>query len=420
MKLKASPTQISDSVEKCVDLPEDAAEQVRRACGIDPKSELRILFFGGPGDVVGTFNFWVKGQQDQRIPVIAYSSMFYTLCHKLRAKGYVLTESDVQPEVPADGFEFIHTPHRRGGGRIRYRIDEYKFYKSAKRTVEKVDPHVIIASGDIPNALMRAFPASARVVLTMHNAYWPMGQHPSGLRGRRMLTQKTEAMQRLHAGVCTSPECARQLGILGMRSEACLVETPQILNSFAQDRVRDPDAVARRLVFLGRIEPEKGVFDLLTAFENLAKTVPDLTLDIAGTGSSLTHLEQVASVSRFQDRIIVHGLLAAQEVHDLLRRSDLLICPTRDVEGLALVVVEASIHNVPSVVSSVVPARELFPGGCAEFQAGDIAGLTESLRGLVSDKVAFAAITQALGSQTERFFDRSLSWGSMMFKALTL
>ncbi len=412
--------QNKDRVEHCVSLPDDAPEQVRRMCGLEADSELRILFFGGPGDVVGTFNRWAEGRQDPRTPVIAYSSMFYALSRKLRAKGLVLTESDIAPDTPADDFEFIYTPHKHGGGRIGYRLDEYNFYRAARDRVRQMNPHVIIIGGDVPDALIRTLPDSARVILTVHNAFWPMGQQPTDFRGRRRLAHKRQAFRRVDAAVCTSYECAQQLEALGVRRETCFVEMPQVLNQFAPEAPRAQDREARRLVYLGRVEPEKGVFDLVSAFDSLAADAPDVTLGIAGVGSASEELAGMVAASPFKDRITLHGLLAAGEVHGLLAHSDLLICPTQDYEGLALVVIEAAIHNVPSVTSSIVPARDLFPEGSVEFPAGDVAALADGMRSVVLDRDRYRAMTGALPTLTERFFDRSLSWGSMMYKALTV
>lgn len=412
--------QNRDRVEHSVSLPVDAPEQVRGTCGLEADSELRILFFGGPGDVVGTFNQWVQGHQDPRTPVIAYSSMFYTLSRKLRAKGLVLTESDVVPDTPAEDFEFIYTPRKHGGGRIGYRIDEYNFYRAARAKVRQLNPHVIIVGGDAPDALVRALPETARVILTVHNAFWQMGQQPTDFRGRRMLTRKRQAFSGVDAAVCTSHECALQLEALGVQRETCFVEMPQILNRFAPDVPRTPNREARKLVFLGRVEPEKGVFDLVSAFDRLAQEVPDVTLSIAGAGSASEELARMVAASPFSDRITLHGLLGAEQVHDLLAQSDLLICPTQDYEGLALVVIEAAIHNVPSVTSSIVPARDLFPEGSLEFPARDVAALTDRLRAVVQDSGRYRAMTAALPAVTDRFFDRSLSWGSMMYRALTV
>lgn len=109
-------------------------------------------------------------------------------------------------------------------------------------------------------------------------------------------------------------------------------------------------------------------------------------------------------------------------MHDRLERADLLVCPTRSEfsEGLALVVVEAAVHGVPTLLSSVVPAKDLFPGAVAEVPADDVAALRAALDRLASSPEDYRALCRAVLERSDAFFDRSLSWGSQLYKALLL
>lgn len=411
-----------DGLKHSVVLPPDAPARVRRALGLRPGSELKIAFFSGPGDVVGTFDYWTAGQHEPRTPIIAYSEMFFTLAAQLEAEAFILSESGQQPEKPVDGFHFVHTPRPRGRRGIGYRLDEFSFYRHASKRIREIDPHVVVAGGDAPNALIRAIPETARTILTVHNCFWQMGQPPKGPRARFRLFRKSRAFRRLHGAVCVSQACADQLETLGVSPEICKVQIPQILQKFAGSGDPNPMGPARRLVFLGRIEVEKGVFDLLAAFQKLAAEFPDLSLDFAGTGQSMDDLEQAVRESQLNDRITLHGRLGSEDVHSLLQGSDLLICPTRDdsgfFEGLAVVVAEAGIHGVPSVVSTVVPAQELFPGGSAVFPAGDADALEETLRSIIDNPQQYSGMQSTTLSSIDRFFDRSLSWGSTLYASL--
>ena len=59
-----------------------------------------------------------------------------------------------------------------------------------------------------------------------------------------------------------------------------------------------------RILFVGRITPEKGVHILLEAFRRIAPTFPDLTLDLVGSVSSLA-----------RDRLV--GMSEEKQIHDL-------------------------------------------------------------------------------------------------------
>lgn len=413
-----------DDFEHAHVLPENAGAVLRASLGLAPDAELRIAFFGGPGDVVGTFRQWRSGENEHRTPVIAYSEMFYSLASALDAHALILSEQAPLDDLAHPGFTFQHLPRPRPKGRLAYLRAERQFARCAARKLEAFKPHVAVLGGDAPNALLNRIDPGVRAVISVHNAYWTMGRRPSDLKSRIKLALKARAFRRLHGAVCTSEECARQARSLGVPEERCIAEIPQILRRYAGPPDQDACTTGQveRLLFLGRIEREKGVFDLLHAFHALADETPGLTLDLAGTGSVSAELERAIAESPHSQRITYHGLLEAERVHDLLKGSDLLVCPTRDskgfIEGLALVVAEAALHGVPSVVSTAVPARDLVPGGCAIFPANDAGKLTDTLRRLVRDPADYARKVETLRASRHRFFDRSLSWSSVLFRVI--
>jgi hypothetical protein len=71
---------------------------------------LRILYAAGPGDVVGTYHYWVTGQDDPSQVSITYSSQFYEVCRELDAETYVISSSS-QRKFYYDGqFKIQHRP----------------------------------------------------------------------------------------------------------------------------------------------------------------------------------------------------------------------------------------------------------------------------------------------------------------------
>ncbi|MDD7970900.1 glycosyltransferase family 4 protein [Roseinatronobacter alkalisoli] len=409
-----------EPVTQSVSLPPDAAHAVRQSLGLGAQSALRIAFVAGPGDAVGTFDHWQKGAHDPRTPVIAYSSMFYSVADALAADVLMLVEQDRQPAAPDPRFRFIHTPRRRGRRGIGYRLDERAFTACVLRHLRDFRPDVIIVGTDAPNALIAGLPATRRVILTAHNTFWPMGRRPVSLKARLRLRAKSWALRRVDAVVNTSGECAAQVAALsGPSGTRSFTEIPQVLPDWYPETLT-PAPTAERLLYLGRIEANKGVFDLLGAFDAIAADRPTLTLDIAGTGTADAPLRAAIAASPHAARITFHGQLQARDVHDRLDAADLLICPTRTdfAEGLALVVVEAAVHGVPALLSSIVPAKALLPGACVTFPADDSAALTAALRGIVDTPAEYGALCAALATKRHQFRERSGSWGSMLYRAL--
>jgi glycogen(starch) synthase len=407
-----------DVLSECVQVPDDAAAQLRSRLGIKDTESPRIAFVAGPGDAAGSFDYWAQGEFDPRVPIIAYSTMFYTLIDKLRAEALVLTEPANLPRHHDPRFRFIHTPRQRPDGRVDYLVANFKFGRTVLRELRAFDPHVVIVGTDAPNSVLGSAPGRARVILAAHNTYWPMGSKNTSWMAELKRSLIAKALRRISAAVCTSAECRRQVEELRGRSDGLFVETPQILSRFVNG-ARNSDA-ARQLLFLGRIVEAKGVFDLLDAFERVAARYPEARLDFAGAGAAADELVRRIEASPVRGRIRFLGLLSAEQVHRALDGADVMICPTRSsfFEGLAVVVIEAAVHGVPSIVSSVVPAKDLMTDACIEFAADDADALRDSLENILADPSMFRELRDKTLLKRATFMDRSGSWGSELCRAL--
>jgi len=71
---------------------------------------LRILYAAGPGDVIGTYNYWVEGQDDPSQVGITYSSQFYEVCCALDAQAYVLASFRERKFLRDGRFIIEHRP----------------------------------------------------------------------------------------------------------------------------------------------------------------------------------------------------------------------------------------------------------------------------------------------------------------------
>lgn len=398
----------------CIVLPDGAAAKARRQFGLGPDAPLRIAYIPGAGDVVGTYRHWLEGAFDPRVPVIAYSTMFYELVRQLGAEALIATPFDVT-ENPKPPFSFAQVGRPDWSGRIGYWRSQRTYAAEVSVAVDRFAPHVVVVSSDFPPSGWQRLGRGRRLILSAHNTFWPMG-HPSGALLAR-LRRSLLGMQigALKGAVCTSHECMRQIRSLTKGRLESSVECPQIVAQYETA----PKLRARRLLYLGRIEENKGVFLLLQAFAALRGRHNELSLDFAGAGSAEADLKaRIAALG--DDRVRYVGSLTSEGVHNALANADLLVCPTLTTfnEGLALVGFEAAAHGVPSVLSSIVPARELLGDGCAVFKADSLEELVDILAGLVGDDNAYARLCAGLKSVTDRIYDRSASWGSQLCRTI--
>jgi glycosyltransferase involved in cell wall biosynthesis len=119
------------------------------------------------------------------------------------------------------------------------------------------------------------------------------------------------------------------------------------LNSVARGS-RDRPA----LLFVGRLIPEKGVFDLLEAVRSIS-TNQDCLLRIAGQGSHERAIRERVSDLGLSDRVELAGYVEGDALEQLYLSSDVFVLPTYFGEGFPTVLTEAMSYGLPIVTTPV-------------------------------------------------------------------
>lgn len=116
----------------------------------------------------------------------------------------------------------------------------------------------------------------------------------------------------------------------------------------------------RLVVFAGRLIEEKGVMDVLMAFEHLFRTdnAEPIVLTIAGKGSLET---RIASYSNNFDNVHFLGPLSPSDLSSLLKAADIFCYPSKYPEGLPTVLLEAAVQETGIITSDCAGAREVVP-----------------------------------------------------------
>lgn len=407
-----------DEFSNIVRLPSGARAVVRQHLNLAESDALRVAFIPGPGDVAGTFEHWRASRHEPRVPIIAYSLMFYELMRQIDAECLTISLYTVGAAARSsqDQFHFEQIVPIPPRGRWSYFWSQYQFAKSILATVDRYDPHIVVTSTHNPTSSWQQLSNKRRLILTAHNTFWPQGAPPKDFKGRLRRALLTTRAGALDAAICTSHECARQVSLLTNGRILTEVECPQVVVSYPIEK----RAEIRNLLFLGRIEESKGVFLLLDVFEQIAGRYPELRLTFAGDGRATQQLEERLLNSRFSQRISFLGRVDSQGVHTAIAESDLVVCPTMTSfnEGLAVVGFEAAAHGIPTLLSSIVPAAELLGNSCTVFKADDAVSLNEMLCDLLNHPEVYRDKCTATAAVRDMIYDRSRSWGSGLFRAI--
>jgi glycosyltransferase involved in cell wall biosynthesis len=106
------------------------------------------------------------------------------------------------------------------------------------------------------------------------------------------------------------------------------------------------------LLFVGRLESNKGVTDLIPILAGIVPRYPNVELRIVGDGPLLEALRRQAASAGIEQCITFTGAVSHERVLAEMRSADLLVFPTRH-ENLPLTLLEAQAAGLPFVASDI-------------------------------------------------------------------
>jgi glycosyltransferase involved in cell wall biosynthesis len=190
-------------------------------------------------------------------------------------------------------------------------------------------------------------------------------------------------------------------------------------NKKVKDKSNDPNDI-KKLLFVGRVSPEKGVHVLLEAFEKVVKQFPNVHLDIVGgigtlpkefiialsdddpkvanlisfytadplTGETLSYYEQLQKrlSSETAKKVTFCGSVSHKKLDKYYQNADVYINSSLS-EALGMPILEAMAGSLPVVGSRIggIPEAILNKKTGFVFESGDSEALAEALLRLLRD-----------------------------------
>jgi glycosyltransferase involved in cell wall biosynthesis len=164
-----------------------------------------------------------------------------------------------------------------------------------------------------------------------------------------------------------------------------------------------PERWEGRLLYVGRLDPRKGIDTALRALAAL----PGATLSVIGRGpdAERDRLGRLAGQLGVEDRV-TFGEAERSELAAVYAAADALVFPSEWQEPFGLVPLEAMAAGVPVVATADGGSAEFLVDGqnCLVFPPGDDAALVAAIGRLAGDAELRRALVEA-GTGTAAFFD---------------
>ena len=260
----------------------------------------RILYALGPGDVVGLHRDLLEGREPAFQPGITHSQQFLDWCDESGADANLVSWHARQDCIRVGRHRVENRPKpswyfSRG---LKYHIGAVAYGLALVARAVKYRATVVIVDTGTSHWMVFSLLAILRIpiIAVMHNALWPMGVPPTKFARRFFLSLDGLFFRHIAAAtVCVSPECERQVRRIAGSPKGPVYQCRAQYRENFLSQVASVQHLSFRplhILFMGRIEEDKGVFLILSIAERLEREMPNQYVwRIVGSGTAYEDLK---------------------------------------------------------------------------------------------------------------------------------
>lgn len=378
---------------------------------------MRIAYLSGPADAPKSYREWLDNTQS--FFGTDYVRQFFQYATDLDADSYIVTWRNApRDKLVADRFIFENIPPSERAGLMFY-FGQILWNFSVGLKMLRFRPDIVVLTG---NQLFwwTLFPlslAGARFLPSFHGVLWPKLRRQSRISKYLQKLNQLLIMRSCRAVVVTSGDIARQVRSIypvGPMFHHLPSYLPAQFASIPQATWGRPF----RTIMVGRVERNKGIFDVLSVAAELERRTPAAYhFDICGIGTALEQARASAPPN-----VTFHGFCEQRELAAIMGRAHISIVPTRtDFEaGFEMTCAEAILADRPLITSAVCPALEYLQPASIEVTPDDPQAYLDAVLSLGENIDLFEQKRAACGPLKAQFFDQANSWYVAMRNATTL
>jgi glycogen(starch) synthase len=387
------------------------------------ESPCRIAYVSGPIDAAQVYDQWRRSKSSGYYGTI-YLLQLYEILEEVGATALIITTlSTGRWSTTRENVDIINLPMPEGIGGLRYHIAMLGWACRCVAAVVRFRAHgILLTAGQ--NYFWAFAPLrliGSRLIASLHCTLWPR------FARRKRLHRLLNALN----GIFFYPLCdhvqsvseeaakqVRQTAVRMPRSEARFLATydPRRFEGVAEP-VWPAAGDEFRLLYVGRLTSNKGVFDLVKVMDKLEQHHPGkFHLDVCGTGPAERNLRSEICGAGLGDSIQVHGQCVTARLQELYASCHAVVVPTRSdfEEGTPKVAFEAVLNFRPVVMSAACPALADVLEATEEARVDDVEDYVSAILRLAGDPHVYDARVRGAAVCRQKHFEEHRSYGARL------
>ncbi len=204
-----------------------------------------------------------------------------------------------------------------------------------------------------------------------------------------------------------SESVAQELKEYGLNSDEIYILSNGVDEKIFYPNKREFKNNKINILYAGRIDREKGVFDLIECAKSICNQRSDVSFIIAGYGRDINKMKQKIKKIRLEEKFKFLGQIKKNQMIKLYQNSSLFILPSYH-EGLPTVLLEAMSCGLPIIATDVRGNRELISDGenGLLIPPNDPKKMAETIINLLEDE----KLIERLGKNARKTIIENYTW----------
>jgi len=172
------------------------------------------------------------------------------------------------------------------------------------------------------------------------------------------------------------------------------------------------------VLYLGRLDKDKGLTTLLEAVSNFQFSIFNFKLLVVGDGPEKTRLEKQTKELDLSDVVEFVGQVPYEETPKYYQAADVFVLPSEALEGLPMTVIEAMAAGLPVVASKVggVPEAVIDRETGLLVESGNVQKLSSALTKLLTDD----GLREKMGQRAREVAEEKFSQEKMVAETINI